>query len=250
MENVYRVNAVRAVGAGSPGARILAFNEFLQILPRFDEVGQRNLIRDRVAARVGYDQVDRYLPASEIERIPVDAKIAELENNAMQGGRGVSVNPGENHAVHARVHLEDAYRFLEALQQNKVDPRTAMGYLQLQYPHSSAHLEQLASDPTRKQEVGAAREILNQMREAVENIGKPLAAQARRAAEAQASAQQQQGGGIDPKTAMALQRSQVEAQIKMQNAKLDQQLKIADTQQKMAIRDAEAAQKIRQNSLA
>lgn len=250
VENVYRVNAVRAVGAGSPGARILAFNEFLQILPRFDEVGQRNLIRDRVAARVGYDQVDRYLPAAEIERIPVDAKIAELENNAMQGGRGVSVNPGENHAVHARVHLEDANRFLQALQQNQVDPRVAMGYLQLQYPHSTAHLEQLASDPTRKQEVGAAREILNQMREAVENIGKQLEAQARRAAEAQASDQQQQGGGIDPKTAIALQRSQIEAQIKMQNAKLDQQLKIADTQQKMAIRDAEAAQKIRQNSLA
>ena len=249
VENVYRVNAIRAVGAGSPGARILAFNEFLQILPRFDEVGQRNLIRDRVAARVGYDQVDRYLPAAEIERIPVDAKIAELENNAMQGGRGVSVNPGENHAVHARVHLEDANRFLQALQQNQVDPRIAMGYLQLQYPHSSAHLEQLASDPTRKQEVGAAREILNLMREAIENIGKQMEAEARRAAQAQAT-QGGQGGGVDPKTAMAIQKAQVEAQIKMQNAKLDQQLKLADTQQKMAIRDAEAAQKIRQNSLA
>ena len=249
VEGVYRVNAVRAVGAGSPGNRLLAFNEFLQILPRFDEVGQRNLIRDRVAARVGYDQVDRYLPAAEIERIPVDAKIAELENNAMQGGRGVSVNPGENHAVHARVHLEDANRFLQALQQNQVDPRVAMGYLQLQYPHSSAHLEQLASDPTRKQEVGAAREILNLMREAIENIGKQMEAEARRAAQAQAM-QGGQGGGIDPKTAVAIQKAQVEAQIKMQNAKLDQQLKIADTQQKMAIRDAEAAQKIRQNSLA
>ena len=172
VENVYRVNAIRAVGAGSPGARMLAFNEFLQILPRFDEVGQRNLIRDRVAARVGYDQVDRYIPAGETERIPVDAKIAELENDAMQGGRGVSVNPGENHAVHARVHLEDANRFLQALQQNHVDPRIAMGYFQLQYPHTTAHLQQLASDPTRKQEVGAAREILNLMREAMEKIGR------------------------------------------------------------------------------
>ena len=250
VQNVYRVNAVRAVGAGSPGARILAFNEFLQILPRFDEIGQRNLIRDRVAARVGYDQVDRYLPKSEMERIPVDAKIAELENNTMQSGRGVSVNPGENHAVHAKVHLEDAARFLQALQQNQVDPRVAMGYLKLQYPHSTAHLEQLAGDPMRKEEVGAAKEVLNLMREAMENIGKQMEAQARRAQEIQAAQAQQQGGGVDPKTAAALQRAQVDAQIKMQNAKLDQQLKIADTQQKMAIRDAEAAQKIRQNSLA
>ena len=245
VEKVYRVQAVRAIGAGSPGARMLAFNEFMAIMPRFDEVGQRNLIRDRVAARVGYDQVDRYLPKGEVERIPIDAKIAELENDAMQGGRGVSVNPGENHAVHAKVHLEDANRFLQALQQNQVDPKVAMSYLQVQYPHSTAHVEQLASDPSRREEVGIAKQILNQMREAVENIGKQLAAQAKR--EAQAS---QQGGQVDPKTQLAIQKAQIESQIKLQESQLDQKLKAADVQQKMAIRDAEAAQKIRQKSLA
>jgi hypothetical protein len=226
---------------------MLAFNEFMSIMPRFDEVGQRNLIRDRVAARVGYDQVDRYIPKGEIERLPIDAKIAELENDAMQGGRGVSVNPGENHAVHAKVHLEDANRFLQALQQNQVDPKTAMSYLQLQYPHSSAHVEQLAGDPSRREEVGMASQILNQMREAVENIGKQLQAQAQKEAQMRAS---QQGGQVDPKTQLAIQKAQVDSQIKMQQAQLDQRLKVADVQQKLAIRDAEAAQKIRQNSLA
>ena len=247
VEKVYRVQAVRAIGAGSPGARMLAFNEFMAIMPRFDEVGQRNLIRDRVAARVGYDQVDRYLPKGEVERIPIDAKIAELENDAMQGGRGVSVNPGENHAVHAQVHLEDANRFLQALQQNQVDPKVAMSYLQVQYPHSTAHVEQLASDPSRREEVGVAKQILNQMREAVENIGKQLAAQAQREAQARAS---EQGGQVDPKTQLAIQKAQIDSQIKLQQSQLDQKLKVADVQQKMAIRDAEAAQKIRQKSLA
>ena len=247
VEKVYRVQAVRAIGAGSPGARMLAFNEFMAIMPRFDEVGQRNLIRDRVAARVGYDQVDRYIPKGEIERIPIDAKIAELENGTMQGGRGVSVSPGENHAVHAKVHLEDANRFLQALQQNQVDPKLAMSYLQVQYPHSTAHVEQLASDPSRREEVGVAKQILNQMREAVENIGKQLAAQAKREAQARAS---QQGGQVDPKTQLAIQKAQIDSQIKLQQSQLDQRLKAADVQQKMAIRDAEAAQKIRQKSLA
>jgi hypothetical protein len=247
VQKVYRVQAVRAIGAGSPGARMLAFNEFMAIMPRFDEVGQRNLIRDRVAARVGYDQVDRYIPKGEIERIPIDAKIAELENDAMQGGRGVSVNPGENHAVHTKVHLEDAARFLQALQQNQVDPKVAMSYLQVQYPHSTAHVEQLASDPSRREEVGVAKQILNQMREAVENIGKQLAAQAQREARARAS---EQGGQVDPKTQLAIQKAQIDSQIKLQESQLDQRLKAADVQQKMAIRDAEAAQKIRQKSLA
>jgi hypothetical protein len=247
VQKVYRVQAVRAIGAGSPGARMLAFNEFMAIMPRFDEVGQKNLIRDRVAARVGYDQVDRYLPKGEVERVPIDAKIAELENDAMQGGRGVSVNPGENHAVHARVHLEDAARFLQALQQNQVDPKVAMSYLQVQYPHSTTHVEQLATDPSRREEVGMAKEILNQMREAVENIGKQLAAQAQREARARAS---EQGGQVDPKTQLAIQKAQIDSQIKLQQSQLDQKLKMADVQQKMAIRDAEAAQKIRQKNLA
>jgi hypothetical protein len=87
------------------------------------------------------------------------------------------------------------------------------------------------------------------MREAVENIGKQLAAQAKREAQARA-ASEQQGGQVDPKTQLAIQRAQVDSQIKIQQSQLDQKLKMADVQQKMAIRDAEAAQKIRQNSLA
>lgn len=248
VQGVRAVTAVRAVGAGSPGARLQAFNEFLQIMPRFDEVGQRNLIRDRVAARVGYDQVDRYIPKGEIERIPIDSKIAELENNAMQSGRGVSVNPGENHAIHARVHLQDAIQFVQALQQNAVDPRVAFAYLQLQLPHSGQHVQQLSSDKTRAGEVGQYMEILNQMREAVENIGKQLAAEE----QAQQDAAQQGRGQnqIDPKTIMALQKAQTDAQLKMQQANLDSQIKVADARQKMAIRDAETAQKIRQKKLA
>jgi len=245
VQKVYHVSAVRAIGGGSPGARLQAFNEFLQIMPRFDEVGQRNLIRDRVAARVGYDQVDRYIPKGEIERIPVDAKIAELENNAMQSGRGVSVNPGENHAVHAKIHLEDAAQFVQALQQNAVNPQLAFAYLQLQLPHSTQHVQALAQDKTRQNEVNQYSEILNLMREAVENVGKQLMQ-----AQAEAQAAQQQGGGIDPQTAMAIQKAQIESRLKMEQAQIDSQIKVADARQKMAIRDAESAQKIREKKLA
>lgn len=248
VQKVHHVSAVRAVGGGSPGARLQAFNEFLQIMPRFDEIGQRNLIRDRVAARVGYDQVDRYIPKGELERVPVDAKIAELENNAMQSGRGVSVNPGENHAVHAKIHLEDAMQFVQALQQNAVEPQLAFAYLQLQLPHSSQHVQALSQDKSRQSEINQYNEVLNLMREAVENIGKQLAREEE--AMMQAQQQQQQGGGIDPQTAMAIQKAQVEARLKMEQAQLDGQIKAADARQKMAIRDAEAAQKIREKRLA
>jgi hypothetical protein len=102
-----------------------------------------------------------------------------------------------------------------------------------------------------KEEVGAAREVLNQMREAVENIGRQLQAEAKRAQQAQAMAQQQgQGQAVDPKLAVQMQKAALESKIKMSQAQVDQQIKLADAQQKMAIRDAEAAQRIREKSLA
>ena len=247
VEKVYHVQATRAVGAGSPGARLLAFDEFMQIMPRFDEIGQRNLIRDRVAARVGYDQVDRYIPKSETERVPVDAKIAELENDAMQGGRGISVQEGENHAVHLDVHLQDTVRFLQALQQNQVNPKIAADYFKLQHPHSMAHLQALAADKSREREVKMAKEVLNQMREAIENIGKQLQAQAQKEAMARARANQPQ---FDPKARIAIEKANVDNQIKLRQAEIDNRIKVTDAQQKLALRDAETAQKIRKNRLA
>jgi len=167
----------------------------------------------------------------------------------MQGGRGVSVQEGENHAVHLRVHLEDAARFLQALQANQVDLRVAASYLQLQYPHSMAHLDQLRADKSRENDVKTAQEILNQVREAVENIGKQMQAMAQREAKAKAQAQARSQSS-DPKTQIALQKAKVDSQIKLEQAELDRRLKIADTEQKLALRDAETAQKIRKNKLA
>jgi hypothetical protein len=106
-----------------------------------------------------------------------------------------------------------------------------------------AHVEALASDPTRKQEVAAAMQVLNLVREAVENIGKQMAAEAQRNP-------QTAGMDLDPKTASKLREAQVNSQIRLQQAQLDQQLRAAEAEQKMAIRDAEAAQKITQKRLA
>jgi len=246
--DVYDVTPVRAVGYGSSGARILAFNEFIQLLPRFDEVGQQNLIRDRVAARVGYDQVDRYLPAGKLkERLPTDAKIAELENAQFQDGRPISVMPTENHSVHIRVHLADARGMLDATSQGIAKPDMALAYLTLNYQHSMMHLQQIAGDPTRKIEVGQYNEMLNLMREAIVALENNMRAQQENMRKHQEALAKRGGGqgGIDPNTASKLQDHQLAMQMKVEEAKVDQQIKLADHQQKMALRDAEIASKIR-----
>lgn len=244
--DVYDVKPVRAIGYGSSGARILAFNEFLQLLPRFDEVGQQNLIRDRVAARVGYDQVDRYLPASKLkERLPTDAKIAELENAQFQDGRPISVMPTENHSVHLRVHLADASTMLQALGQGVAAPDMALAYLTLNYQHSLQHLQAIAADPMRKVEVGQYNEMLNLMREAIVALENQMRAQAENMRKAQEAGNAGASGQPDPKFAAKMQEHQVAMQMKMEEAQLEQQIKLAEHQQRMALKDAETASKIR-----
>lgn len=244
--DAYDVTPVRAIGYGSSGARILAFNEFIQLLPRFDEVGQQNLIRDRVAARVGYDQVDRYLPASKLkERLPTDAKIAELENAQFQDGRPISVMPTENHSVHLRVHLADARTMLEALGQGIAGPDMALAYLTLSYQHCLQHLQAIASDPMRKVEVGQYNEMLNLMREAIVALENQMRAQAENMRKAQEAGNAGAPGQPDPKFAAKMQEHQVAMKMKMEEAQLEQQIKLAEHQQRMALKDAETASKIR-----
>lgn len=246
---VYDVDAVRAVGLGSPAARLTAFNEFMQLLPRFDELGQVNAIRDRVAARVGYDQVDRYLPNPNVKnRIPTDAKIAELENDSMQGGRPVSVLPNENHSIHLQVHLREATPLTEAVQNNQVENKQfTMTFLTMLFEHCNEHLVRIAQDQTKQQELGQYNLAMNLLKEAVTNLQRDVEEDIRRAAEAQQQMALEQGQiqGISPQMQMKMQEHQLEMQLKQEKAAMDAKFKELELRQKLALQDAESAANLR-----
>ena len=258
LKEVYDVNPLKAVGYGSAQARLLAFNEFMQMLPMLDETGRANVIRDRVAVRVGYDQVDRYAPSKLVApRLPIDAKIAELENDSMQSGRSVTVQPNENHAVHLQVHGMDASRFLQALDQNAVPPVEAFKYLSLQTPHMSQHLQAIKGDSTREVAYGQIKSLLNKMNQAVQSLGNQIAKAQKDQQEATAKAQQQQFEQamkmqIDDVQAKAqadyaakLAKVQADAAIQQESSRTRLRLKEEEAKQRMALRDAQTAQKLR-----
>lgn len=246
---VYEVDAVRAVGLGSPAARLAAFNEFMQLLPRFDETGQVNAIRDRIAARVGYDQVDRYLPNPTIKnRVPIDAKIAELENGSMQGGKQVSVMPSENHALHLSVHLGEVGPIVQAVQKGQVnDKQQMMTFLTMMYEHCNEHLIRIADDPTKQQEIGQAKLAMNLLREAVVNLQRDVEQDIRAASEAQQQAALEQGSvqSITPQMQMKMQEHQLDMQLKQEKAALEARFKEMEMKQKLALQDAQAAANLR-----
>lgn len=249
VKEVYDVDAVRAVGLGSPAARLTAFNEFMQLLPRFDEVGQVNAIRDRVAARVGYDQVDRYIPNPTVKnRIPVDAKIAELENGSMQAGKMVTVMPNENHAIHLTVHLKETQPIVQAVQNGQVqDKQGTMMYLTMVYEHCNDHLTRIAGDKTKQAEIGQANLAMNLLREAVVNLQRDVEQDIRAAAEAQQQAALEQGAvqPISPQMQMKMQEHQLDMQLKQERAALDARFKELELKQKLALQDAQTAANLR-----
>lgn len=258
LQAVYDVTPLKAVGYGSAQARLLAYNEFMQMLPMLDETGRANVIRDRIAVRVGYDQVDRYAsPTGVPQRLPVDAKIAELENDSMQGGRGVTVQAGENHAVHLQVHAGDAVQFLLALQQNSVPPVEAYKYLSLTGPHMTSHLQQISGDRTRQAMAGQYKDIINRVTQATQRLGEQLASEQRQQQEAMARAQQEQFqqamkmqiDDVKAKTqaeyAVKLAKVQADAQIDQAASNAKIAIKSEEARQRMALRDATTAQKLR-----
>lgn len=249
VKSVYDVEAVRAVGLGSPAARLTAFNEFMQMLPRFDELGQLNAVRDRIAARVGYDAVDRYLPNPNVKnRIPMDAKIAELENGSMQAGRMVSVMPNENHSIHLKVHLGEITPLVQQVQNGQVqNKQQTMMFLTMVYEHCNDHLIRISQDVTKQQEIGQFKLSMNLLREAVVNLQRDVEQDIRAQSEAQQQAALASGQvpTLTPQMQMKMQEHQLDMQLKQERAALDARFKEMELKQKLALQDAEAAAKLR-----
>jgi hypothetical protein len=237
------VNAVRAIGAGSDQLRLVAMDEMMQMLGQFDEQGKQNVLRDRLAVRVGYDQVDRYVPKQPDSRPVIDQKIAELENAAMAQGKQIQVSPGENHFVHAQVHIGDIAQQAEALKQQQLDPQQAVAYFQAIAPHATQHLEQVAQDASRKQEYGQLKKTLQQAGEIFEQTSEKVQAQ-----QSQAAQQQPQQSASSAEDQMKIQQHQQELQMEQERHQQKLALEAAEAKQKLALRDAEMAQKIRSQS--
>lgn len=240
------VRPIRAIGSGSEAARLLATDELTQLMPGFDEYGRKAAIRDRVAARFGYDMADRYAPSPDAESRPViDVKVAMLENNEMRSGSDIAILPNENHLEHARVHLASLTEVAQGIEQGALAAEQVVDYLVRLFGHTTQHVEYVSMDTTIPEEGAMLRQTLQQFGEIVNNSVK----QVQRLREQQATA------GANPEQANEtfasdLQQKLQEHQIKLQmmqevhSAKLN--MRAAEVRQKMALRDAEVASKISQ----
>jgi hypothetical protein len=238
-----RVTAVRAIGAGSEQMRQLTFDEFAQIAPAFDEYGRQNLLRDRVAARIGYANSDRYVQKPTAESRPLmDEKFANLENNTLMAGTQLPTYPNDNHTVHARSHIAALSQGVSGLQEGSADMVAVIPGLVALLDHATLHVEAQSNDPTVTEEAAANRKVLSQLTEIVTNGAKHVQ-------KLQQQAPTQGGpdlGAEAEQSALAakIEESRVKQQLMMEEAATKREIRIADATQERAFRDAEKAQEI------
>jgi hypothetical protein len=237
-----QAKVAKAIGGGSPEMRLLVLDELAPFAANMDTVGRQNWMRDKAAARLGYDQASRYFPPSTERRIAADAKVAGFENALMSLQQPMEVSPGDDHIEHADIHLP---RIIQIVEQQAPDTLAqAIPILILFLEHASEHVAQLDGNQIMEQRTAEMRQILQQAGEIAHNGALQLQKMEREAAEQQ--------GQQAPEQDNELVKDSIRFQAKMENLQKEAELKLAikerEHQQQMAFRDADKARKLLQDT--
>jgi hypothetical protein len=137
-----------------------------------------------------------------------------MENGVMHAGQHVMIADGQQHAVHAGVHIESMELLIQmANQLYQASPAPSgiaamiktQQYLQICVPHTQAHLQLLAEDKVHQNEFQALRTRMGSMQNYVKQIDAIVQ-----------QGQEQQAG-----LANAQQGAQTKEQIKLQQAQAE-----------------------------
>jgi hypothetical protein len=143
----------------------------METIGMLDEVGRARFLRDFYAEKFGRDLSGQYVGRPQKPRFVIDARMAELENNALREDPSIVPMPGENDLIHTQVHLGRANQDLQQVeelftQKGDVDPTPAMPvlqYVQVLLQHTGPHLQAMSEDPTREGQFAEFRKAYQQI---------------------------------------------------------------------------------------
>jgi hypothetical protein len=250
--DVRRAKVVRAIGNGSSAARSSIMQQIYQLSQGFDPQGKQLALRDLTRTIGGVEAADRYTPAPEQQRPPMEAKTAMLENNQLRAGQPVEALPAEMHAIHLPIHVQDIEQLIMAVDQGQISLVEATPMMVPVYEHSMQHAEFMQGDaayPMFKQRLQQLGEYINN---GIKALGKLQREQEEAAAAEAEAGVAPPAATVDPSMGEAekLRMKTIEAEIKLRMAeeKHQQEMRIRDQRaaQEMAIREAEAQARLSQ----
>ena len=240
---------VRAVGRGSAVAQDAITREILGVSDRFPVIGQNNALRDFVAARVGHDDVDRYVPVVTMRDIPnSETSVATLENNSIIQGMNTLVGADQPHPIHVPIHLGLLNEIAQAYMQNReggqVDVVKTHDILIRGLQHCGQHFQFWARNPARQQEREAMEDNAKQLQQLAQSLEpkvRQIQQQMMQAQQQQQLAQQQQPS---PEMQLKLKQIDEEAQIKRENMLRQNQIREEKAEHAMRLNEAKTAAQI------
>jgi hypothetical protein len=234
--DIKRAKVVRAIGNGSSAARTALFGQIFQLSQNFDPQGRRQVVRDMVRTLAGVEAADRYIPAEENQRPPMEAKMAMLENNQLGKQEQVPVLPSEMHVIHFGIHYQEIEKLIGAIDQGQMELTEATPALVALFGHASAHAEFMQGYP----EYPQVKQALQRANEYIINGVKALQKMQRDQGEVENQTPQLPSeGNADAESKL------IEARVKLQMAEEEhaQRLRFNEelTRQQIALRDATTA---------
>lgn len=227
-----RIRSMRAIGAGSPAIRKIVTQEVLNASSMFrSERGRVNALREFLAARVGYDNVDRFEPImTPEETFTSEHTIALLETHDMAEGVPVPIATDQPHAIHLAVHIQPLMEICASLTKaveagQQINPKAVLPYLEVAVPHVEATIQAASRDPRNKIVVKQAMQSLKQIVSVAKNL------QSMQDQNDQAEMQQQQQQMQDLQSQMSASPSP-EIQVKLEKMRGELQIKAEAMQRK------------------
>jgi len=214
MMDIDFVEATRTVGQGSQFAKQQLLGSLLSLSGALPEGGKINLLKDYIAAQVGQQMVDRYLPTQiQSSRIQDQAALAVLEHASIHQSNMPIVTDTQDHVIHIDTHMAAANQAASSLQSGG-NPQEIMLFMQGIGQHVQDHLQRLSTDPARRQQVDGYAQHLQELGKTIEQLGQMIQQQQQGQAQMQQAQAIQQG--TDPRT--AVMNADIQAKIARQNA--------------------------------
>ena len=251
-----KIKAQRIIGTGSRVSRVMIYDQLQQMYASMDEIGRKNFTFDVAAELIGADKTVRYFGKPEDQRLPMDAKIADLENNLLLQGQPVNPIDGEMHMVHIPRHLAVLEESLQGVETGEVDLMQYATTFSPVHEHLTQTLEMTTVQPEIQEEYNSFLQRAQQIGEIIVNGIRAYNKQQQKAEEEAAAAAEQgqpqeQGGGNPAQTMEARMKVQMQAEIHQEKLRqmreIGQQKIVLETQKAMsqiAAKDAEARARV------
>jgi hypothetical protein len=167
---IWDVAAVRQIGLGSKSNGMRITNEMISMKGALEERGRKNVDREWFGHRVGWENVDRFIPITSTDQITmISHTMAEGENIDMMEGHRRTVAVDDADKLHLDVHFRSLVQLIQrAGEGQSPDMIKDAQAVTLMSEHIRVHIGAMGGDGTRKAMVDQYTEMIDELDQSIQ----------------------------------------------------------------------------------